>query len=80
MIIAGFVVAKFFNGGGRWFFFIFGAICLMGGLRAVMTRKGRTRSRGGHVNHYFGKEAVIRGSVGILIGVAAMAISAIGLI
>jgi hypothetical protein len=80
MSTLGIVVIGSFSRDENWFFLLFGVICLIGGLRAVVTRKARTRSRGGHVSHYAGKEAVIRGAIGILIGAAAIAFSAVNLI
>ena len=64
----------------NWFFLLFGVICLVSGLKAVVTRVARTRSRGGHVSHYVGKAAVVQGVVGIVIGVVAIVLSATNLI
>jgi|GEM_PF-2275315 len=64
--------AGFFSGDDSWFWFVFGIIALIGGVKGVIKRELRTRSKGGHVAHYSGRDAVIFGWVGILIGVAAL--------
>jgi len=68
-----------FDRSDNWFFVVTGAVFLWGGLRGVITKEGRTRSKGGHVTHYAGKAAVRRGLVGIVIGIAVMAFGAVNL-
>lgn len=67
----------FFPGGEKWFFVFLGLICLIGGIRMIVSRKGRVRGKGGHVTIYQGKEAVVRGVLAVIIGIAVMAFSLI---
>lgn len=69
-----------FSNHENYFFVLIGIIFISGGLKGVVTRKGRTRSKGGHVTHYSGKDAVVRGLVGICIGIALMIFGLINLI
>lgn len=71
---------NFFSREQNWFFIAFGIIALTGGVKAVMTRTGRTRSKGGHVTHFSGKEAVVRGWIGIVVGAAALVFGGLNLI
>ena len=66
------ISASFFGDDDSWFWLVFGVIALVGGVKGVVKRDVRTRSKGGHVTHYSGRDAVIFGWVGILIGVAAL--------
>lgn len=66
------ISASLFRGDDGWFWLVFGVIALVGGVKGVVKREMRTRSKGGHVTHYSGRDAVIYGWVGILIGVAAL--------
>ncbi|WP_233840435.1 hypothetical protein [Dyella sp. 2HG41-7] len=66
------ISANFFSGDAGWFWLVFGVIALAGGVKGVVKREVRTRSKGGHVTHYSGRDAVIYGWVGILIGAAAL--------
>jgi len=63
----------FFVGDEKWFFLFFGLVCLIGGIRTIVNRMGRVRGRGGHVTTYHGKEAVARGVLAVIIGIAVMA-------
>jgi hypothetical protein len=60
-------------GDEKWFFVFFGLICLVGGIRTIVSRKGRVRGKGGHVTIYQGKEAIARGVLAVIIGVVVMA-------
>ena len=64
----------------NWFFVLVGVICVTGGLKAVLTGQARTRSKGGHVRHYVGRDAVIQGVIGMLFGIAMIVFGAIDLI
>lgn len=64
----------------NWVFVVIGVICVTGGLKGVLTRQGRTRSRGGHVKYYVGRDAVIQGVIGIVFGIAIIVFGAINLI
>jgi hypothetical protein len=66
------MIANFFSRDQNWFFLAFGIIALIGGAKGVITREERTRSKSGRVTHYSGRNAVIRGWIGILVGVAAL--------
>jgi hypothetical protein len=74
-----FFSGNYFSDKENYFFILVGIICLVGGLRGVLTRRGRTRSKGGYVKHYSGKGAVIQGVIGILLGIAAIAFGAVNL-
>lgn len=74
------MIANFFNVDQSWFFLAFGILVMIGGVKAVITRTGRTRSKGGHVMHYSGKEAVIRGWIGVVVGMAAVIFGVVNLI
>lgn len=67
----------FFDGSGWWFFVVFGLICLLGGIRQIIVRKGRIRGRGGHVTVFEGKEAVARGAIAVFIGAVVLLLCAL---
>lgn len=77
--MAAFLSGNSFTREGNYFFIFVGIVFLMGGLRGVATRKGWTRSKGGHITHYSGKEAVVGGVIGILVGVALIAFGGEGI-
>jgi hypothetical protein len=63
----------------NWFFVVAGSIALVGGARAVITRQGRTRSKGGNITHYSGRDAVIRGCIGVFVGAALLVFGIVNL-
>ena len=72
--------ANGFTESQNWFFVFVGVISVMGSARAVITRQERTRSKGGHVTHYSGRDAVVRGCIGVVVGVAVAVFGIVNLI
>jgi hypothetical protein len=72
--------ANNFTESQNWFFVFFGVVTLIGSARAVITRQGRTRSKGGHVTPYSGRGAVVRGCVGIVVGAAVLVFGIVNLV
>ncbi|ULU24954.1 hypothetical protein [Dyella terrae] len=74
------ISAQFFNRDDGWFWLVFGIIALVSGAKGVLKRELRTRSKGGRVTTYSGRDAVIHGWIGVLIGVAALIFGFVNLI
>lgn len=71
--------ANGFTGNGNWLFIAVGLIFLAGGARDVITRQRRSRGKRGRVTHYSGKDAVIGGCIGMIVGAAMVAVGVVDL-
>lgn len=67
------IASALFTEHENWFFLAFGLVCMVGGVKGIVTRKGVARSKGGHERRYSGNEAVVQGVISLLIGLAAVA-------
>jgi hypothetical protein len=68
-----------FSRGENWFFVLIGVVFVVGGIKGVITKEGRTRSKGGQVRHYSGRAAVTKGLMGVAVGIGVIAFGAISL-
>lgn len=71
--------ANGFAGNASWLFIVVGLIFLACGARDVVTRQGRSRGKSGRVTHYSGKDAVISGCIGMILGATMVAVGVVEL-